>query len=415
MRSVLSDDSGAMEIPLRLVVYVILTAVILAIAIIGLSNLKPGMTTDTMEKQIGIIKVSLNAMQYGSARNLIDPASPAGNLRTFNINLPEDIEYLAFGVDPDPDNNGNLTDTKENLITERGNVIFYKSWKGSKIRVPLEENIELREGLFDRGRWILNNANGKQYGIVLRGNGKFSITFELVYDTGSKERYTLAHHIDNFNAYIDPYDPAALANSVWVSVYPNSIPSDGVTRASAIVQLKDRKGRDAPGAVVVNLTATFGNLSSRNLTTVKGRAATDIVSGLPGIAVITASSIGLNPGSTYLKFKQVPIILDIKKWINETAPFIIPFTTVHDLNYSLSLAGSGTEALWEWPNASIEIDGVPVGEETVDSPTLITRTFSQVTLPAGDHNMSIKMTNDLFIPLIADRNLYVESITLSEP
>ncbi len=193
-----------MEIPLRLVVYVIITALILAIAAMGISNLKPAMATDTMEKQIGGIKASLNTMQYGAARNLFDPASPAGNLRTFKITLTEDVEYLAFGVDPDPDGNDNLTDTKDNLPTESGNVIFYKLRMGSKTRVPLEKTIELREGVLDNGRWILNKASEKQYGVVIKGSGKFEITFEQVYDPISKKSYTLSHYTDDLDACINP-------------------------------------------------------------------------------------------------------------------------------------------------------------------------------------------------------------------
>jgi len=60
MASFIQDENGALEIPIRIVVYVIITAVILAIAAIGLSNIKPGMTTDAMGKQIGDLKVSLN-------------------------------------------------------------------------------------------------------------------------------------------------------------------------------------------------------------------------------------------------------------------------------------------------------------------------------------------------------------------
>ena len=177
MASFIQDESGVLEIPIRIVVYVIITAVILAIAAIGLSNIKPLMTMDAMGKQVGDLKASLNTMQYGATRNLIDPASPSGNMRTFMITLPDDIEYMAFGADPDPDNDGNLMNTEENIVTEKGNVIFYKSRTGSKIRVPLDDSIELSEGLLDNGRWSLNNANDKQYGIVLTGSGKFEITF----------------------------------------------------------------------------------------------------------------------------------------------------------------------------------------------------------------------------------------------
>src|SRR4030067_676215 len=127
MASLIKDTRGTMEIPLRFVVYVIITGAIIALFAIGISHIKPIMTQDTIEKQIGAMKVSLAAMQSGAARNLIDPASPGGNIRTFKLLIPTDVEYLAFGADPDPDNDGNLKNTKDDMLTDRGNVIIYSS------------------------------------------------------------------------------------------------------------------------------------------------------------------------------------------------------------------------------------------------------------------------------------------------
>lgn len=204
MVSFIDDESGTMEIPLRFVVYVLITGAIIGLAAIGISNLKPVMTVNTMEKQIGAMKVSLDSMQDGAARNLLDPASAAGNIRTYNVVLPEDVGYLAFGADPDPDNDGNLTNTRDDVLTDRGNVIIYSSSAGKRI-IPLNEDIELREGLFENGRWVMNRADGKQYGVVLKGGGKFELTFELVYDPISKERYMLTHFTDDLKAFINPY------------------------------------------------------------------------------------------------------------------------------------------------------------------------------------------------------------------
>jgi len=290
MASFIHDDKGSIEIPIRLVVYVILTAAIVAITAIGLSQIWPGITTDVMEKQIGEIKVLLDTMQNGGARNLIDPDSPSGNIRTLKITIPEDVNYLAFGADPDPENDGNLANTPDGLLTERGNVIFYGSRTG-KIRIPLDDHIELREGLFEDGRWVLNNFAGKQHGTVISRKGNYDLTFEMVYDPISKERYTLVHFTDNLNAYINPYDPAVLPNNLWLSVNTDSIPADGITGAEILVKLKDKKGRDAAvDGISINLSATLGNLSLSNLTTVKGKAMAVITSDIVGTSVITATS-----------------------------------------------------------------------------------------------------------------------------
>lgn len=409
-----------MEIPLRFVVYVIITGAIIALVVIGISNIKPGITTDTLEKQIGAIKVSMAAMRSGAARNLIDPASPGGNIRTYKIVLPEDTGYLAFGADPDPDNDGNLTNTRDDLLTDMGNVIIYRTSAGKKI-IPLDENIEMREGIFENGRWVMNTEDGKQYGVVIRGSGRSELTFELVYDPISNERYLLSHFTDDLNATIYPYDPTVLPNRVWVSVDPDWIPADGVTYADIIVQLKDERGRNAAkDGVEVNLTVSGGTLGRENLTTVNGRARTNITSDRVGTVLITASSPGLNPGSAYLTVKQVPIVLDFEKWLySEDDELTASFTTDQTLEYGVSFRGNGTMfsvpfvGTW-WANASIHIDGVKAGEEIIDSETMLVRIFPRITLAPGVHTINVTLNNDKFLPLVGDTNIYVESVTLSE-
>jgi len=418
MVSFFNNDSASIEIPIRLVVYVILTAAIIAIAAVGISRIWPGMTTDIMEKQIGEIKVSLTNMQSGGARNLIDPDSPQGNIRTFRISIPEDVDYLAFGADPDPDNDLNLTNTPE-MLTERGNVIFY-SGPGGKIRIPLDEFIELREGRLEHGRWVINNIGEKQYGTVVSGKGRYELTFELVYDPISKQKYTLVHMTDDLNAYINPYDPSVLPNNLWVSVNPGSIPADGVSNAQILIKLKDKKGRDAPGdGISINLSASLGNLSVSNLTTVKGKAATTIISDVVGTSMITATSPGLNPGSSHLTITPKPIILEFDRWIyNESEKLNAQFSTNQELKYSISFTGYGTKysipliGVW-WPNVSIEIDGIQCGEEVIDSGYTISKMSMQITLPAGDHNLNIGLKNDKYLPLLGDTNLYVRKVVLS--
>jgi hypothetical protein len=414
------DETASIEIPIRLVVYVILTGAIIALTAIGLSQIWPGITADSMEKQIGEIRVSISAMQSGSVRNLIDIDSPAGNIRSFKITIPEDVDYLAFGADPDPDNDHDLTNTPEDLLTEGGNVIFYSSGKGGKIRLPLDGSVELREGLLDNGRWILNNFKEKQYGAVITGKGRYELTFELVYDPISKEKYTLVHFTDDLNAFINPYDPTILPNNIWISLNPASIPADGITNADILVKLKDKKGQDAAmDGVVINLSASPGNLSALNLTTIKGKAMANISSHLVGTSLITATSPGLNSGSTHLTITPVPIIFGFNRWIlNESDIMNGEFSTSQDLEYTISFSGYGTKFqlplidIW-WPNTSIEIDGIKIGEEIIDSESLTTRTFNKTMISTGDHKINISLKNDKYLPLLGDTNLYVEKVEIT--
>lgn len=419
MASFPRDETASIEIPIRLVVYVILTGAIIALTAIGLSQIWPGITTDSMEKQIGEIQVSLNAMQSGSERNLIDNESPAGNIRTFRITIPEDVDYLAFGADPDPDNDHNLTNTPEDFLTEAGNVIIYSSGKGGKKRILLDRSVEIREGLLDNGRWIINNFGDKQYGSVIVEKGRYELTFELVYDPITKEKYTLVHFTDDLNAFISPYDPTILPNNLWISLYPASIPADGITNADILVKLKDKKGRDAPmDGVIINLSALPGNLSVSNLTTIKGKATANISSDIVGTSLITATSPGLYPGSTHLTITPVPIILEFNRWIsNESDILKGGFSTSQDLEYTICFSGYGTKfkfpfiGVW-WPNASIEIDRIKLGEIRIGSESLITRNFKKTIIPAGDHKINISLKNDKYFPLLGDTNIYVEKIEM---
>ncbi|MCZ7402950.1 MAG: Ig-like domain-containing protein [Candidatus Methanoperedens sp.] len=420
MPSFTRDERASIELPIRLVVYVILTGAIIAITAIGLSQIWPGITADSMEKQIGEIKVSLSAMQSGSARNLIDSDSPAGNIRTFKITIPEDVDYLAFGADPDPDNDHNLTNTPLDLLTEGGNVIFYSSGKGGKKRIPIDGTVELREGLLDNGRWIINNFEDKQYGTVITGKGKYELTFELVYDPISKEKYTLVHYTDDLDAFINPYDPTILPNNIWITLNPASIPADGVTNADILVKLKDKKGRDAPrDGVIINLSASLGTLSALNLTTIKGKGTASISSDIVGTSLITATSPGLNPGSAHLTITPEPIIIEFNRWLfYEDEMLGGEFSTNQDLEYTISFSGYATNfqvpfiGVW-WPNASIEIDGIKMGEEMIDSESLMARTLNKTMISAGNHTFNISLKNDKYFPLLGDTNLFVEKVEIA--
>ena len=170
---------------------------------------------------------------------------------------------------------------------------------------------------------------------------------------------------------------------------------------------------------VINLSVSPGNLSALNLTTMKGKATANISSNLIGTSLITATSPGLNPGSAYLTIKPVPIIFEFNRWIlNESDIMNGEFSTSQDLEYTISLSGYGTKfqvpfiGAW-WPNASIEIDGIKIGEELIDRESLTMRTYNKTMIPAGDHKINISLKNDKYLPLLGDTNLYVEKVEIT--
>jgi type II secretory pathway pseudopilin PulG len=205
------DDQGIDTIPLKLIIYLVLIGIIIIITASGLKNAAPTVDASIMEHRISEVKSSIEQMQSGFARDLSDPYAPAGNIRHHELTLPDSLEYLCLGTDPDPDNNGNLTDTPPGLTTDDGNVIYYKLTGSGKNLVKLDDRVHLREGDLTGGRWMPNVVDGLQQALVITGSSQ-SVTFELVSDRGIT--YTLIHSTDDINAYINPDKPHPQINNV---------------------------------------------------------------------------------------------------------------------------------------------------------------------------------------------------------
>jgi len=200
-KNFLNNEQAIDTIPLKLIVYLTLIGMILLLAAIGLKNTVPPMDTSIMEQQITRIKPSIEQMQSGYARDLADPNAPTGNIRSIEVTLPDSLEYLSFGVDPDPDNNGILTDTPPGLVTDNGNVIYYKLTGTGKNIIKLDDHVHLREGVVNDNCWMPNIVDGFHQALVVDGSSQ-TLTFELVSDRDMT--YTLIHLTDDMDAYIDP-------------------------------------------------------------------------------------------------------------------------------------------------------------------------------------------------------------------
>jgi len=416
------DEHGIDTIPLKLVVYLVLVGIIIALTAIGLKNAGPPMDGALMERQLGGVKSGIELMQSGYARDLSDPYAATGNIRSFDLVLPERLEYLSFGVDPDPDNNGILNDTPPGLVTDNGDVIYYKLRGDGKRLIKLQDSVHIREGELVNGRWLSRSVDGLGQAVVLTG-GSQSVTFELVYDRGTT--YTLSHLRDNLNAYINPNSTGGLSHGLLVSVNPDSFPADDVTDGRVTVQLVDSQGRWVHEmGRTVNLTSNRGNLSIAQLVTnAHGSGSVMLTSGELGLGVVTAQSPGLHNGTGEVAFTPPPLVIKFNEWINSSpdkdpdAELVAQFQIEHNTPYSVTLTGWATEAHWlwdpeEWAIGSIEIDGVVLDKIEVTSGSRIDVPFGDVLLDAGSHTLRVTMINDFNIPLVGDRNLYVESVKL---
>lgn len=416
------DEHGIDTIPLKLVVYLALVGIIIALTAIGLKNAGPPMDGALMERQLGEVRSGIELMQSGYARDLSDPYAPTGNTRSFELVLPERLEYLSFGVDPDPDNNGILTDTPPGLVTDNGDVIYYKLRGDGKRLVKLRDSVHIREGELVNGRWLPRSVDGLRQAVVLTG-GSQSVTFELVYDRGTT--YTLSHLTDNLDAYINPDNAGGLPHGLFVSVNPDSIPADNVTAGRVTLQLVDSQGRWVQEmGRTVNLTSSRGNLSIVQLVTnAHGSGSVMLTSGELGLGVVTAQSPGLHNGIGEVAFTLPPLVIEFNEWIYSSpdsdpdSELVAQFQLAHNASYSVTLTGWATEAHWplmpeEWAIGRIEIDGVILDEIEVTSGSRIDVPFGDVLLDAGNHTLRVTMINDFNIPLLGDRNLYVESVKL---
>ncbi len=417
------DEHGIDTIPLKLVVYLVLVGIIIALTAIGLKNAGPPMDGALMERQLGGVKSGIELMQSGYARDLSDPYAATGNIRNFDLVLPERLEYLSFGVDPDPDNNGILNDTPPGLVTDNGDVIYYKLRGDGKRLIKLQDSVHIREGELANGRWLSRSVDGLGQAVVLTG-GSQSVTFELVYDRGTT--YTLSHLTDNLDAYINPNSTGGLPHGLLVSVNPDSFPADDVTEGRVTVQLVDSQGRWAHEmGRTVNLTSSRGNLSIAQLVTnAHGSGSVMLTSGELGLGVVTAQSPGLHNGTGEVAFTPPPLVIKFNEWINSStntdpdAELIAQFQIEHNASYSITLTGWATEAHWplmpeKWAIGSIEIDGVVLDEIEVASGSRIDVPFGDVLLDAGSHTLRVTMINDFNYPIFGDRNLYVEQVEFS--
>lgn len=198
MKHFFSDTVAADTIPLKLVVYLGLLAAVLILLAQAWHMAVPVLDDAEISDQTETASMSILSIQDGYARNCADPFSPEGSMCTFEFSLPASVRYMSFGVDPDPECNGNLSDSR--WVVEN-NTIVYQYKNGVKKRVFLAgKPVHFVKGELDAaGIWI-PAAGPENYetlsalektGVVIEYpvSGKF--LFEMV--TLNDVRYTMSH------------------------------------------------------------------------------------------------------------------------------------------------------------------------------------------------------------------------------
>ncbi|MBN2110637.1 MAG: hypothetical protein JW705_06075 [Methanosarcinaceae archaeon] len=184
------DTKGIDTVPLKLVFYLMITAVTFALVSVAWNNISPYIAGSQVEKEINDLSVELLSIQDGYPRNLDDIEAIEGSMCVAQLSLPDNVQYLSLGIDPDPDIDGNLSDCAWNV---ENNTIIVQYQNGVKKRFLIAgEIIKFRKGTVDnKGNWNLYTGNlyGNQ-GIVIMRPVAGEFVFELV---SCGQKYTLSH------------------------------------------------------------------------------------------------------------------------------------------------------------------------------------------------------------------------------
>ncbi|WP_244603681.1 hypothetical protein [Methanococcoides sp. AM1] len=187
----LEDTRGVDTIPLKMVVYLTITALVVVLAAVSWNNISPVMDDADVDRQLEDAALKISSIQHGYARDISSKGTD-GSMCTVELSMPDHVNYVAFGVDPDPDADGNLTNTAWSV---EDNTILCSYASGVKTRVLISgEPVLFRKGIFDDNKWVFDedaySYGNISEGVVIEGpiNGEF--TFELVFD-GKKQ--TLSH------------------------------------------------------------------------------------------------------------------------------------------------------------------------------------------------------------------------------
>ena len=188
------DTTATEMIPMRMIISIAVVAAIAVMVAIGFQNLQITSSEHELENQCRTLESTLDTLISGGvARDLDEGQAPSGTTRVQTFTFPNNLIYLAFGVDPNPKNDGHLITG----LTNSGNVIAYQvSGGGKQVFWLPQDMIPFREGYFHDNRWDIHEDQG----LILLTGGTANLVFELV--KRNHMQYILIHATDNLEPQI---------------------------------------------------------------------------------------------------------------------------------------------------------------------------------------------------------------------
>jgi len=185
------NSYAADMIPIRLIVSIAIISAIMVMFAFAYTNLRINLSEGSIESDLEYLESSLlNVIASGVTRDVDEVDASDGTKRLISFDVPDNVIYISFGVDPDINNNQVL---KSGLF-ESGNNIFYRVSGGSKKVIWLDSEYKFREGIFSNDKWTINNPS---QGYIIRSPGKYDIVFEFV--ERFNEKYILILENDNIS------------------------------------------------------------------------------------------------------------------------------------------------------------------------------------------------------------------------
>lgn len=157
------EELGADTLPLAFLATLLLTAAIVGIAALGISDLSPAVEEGSADAQAKALAATCQALLTGAPRYLDDPGSPAGATQIVDLSLPASTEFFTLGDEGII--SYSVAGTKKAFTVAEG-VSFRGRGSGTLASVLKSDSVTLRGGRYSLEIEYTCDALGHRYLLV---------------------------------------------------------------------------------------------------------------------------------------------------------------------------------------------------------------------------------------------------------